>query len=178
VNHHRRKWFRFPLLKETEKFLEANLTAPAPVPEQLTDQDTLVALDGIPAEFRAVVLLVDVEEFAYKEAAEILSIPIGTVMSRLREVAAELSRRLTRIFLTGGGARPVHRPHRHYADDPHGRDLVLFYGYFHGDDESGVGASHQTGWPGLVAKLLQQSGEGETPEVISAVEDESQLVPA
>ena len=83
VNHHRRKWFRFPLLKESEEFLEANLVQPAPVPERLTDADILAALDRIPADFRAVILMVDVEEFAYKEAADILSIPIGTVMSRL-----------------------------------------------------------------------------------------------
>jgi len=83
VNHHRRRWFRFPLLKETEEFLEANLAAVESVPDKLTDQDILTALDQIPPDFRAAVLLVDVEEFAYKEAAEILSIPIGTVMSRL-----------------------------------------------------------------------------------------------
>jgi RNA polymerase sigma-70 factor (ECF subfamily) len=83
IHHHRRKWFRFPLLKETEEFLEANLAAPAVVPDQLTDRDILSALDSVPADFRSVVLLVDVEEFAYKEAAEILKIPIGTVMSRL-----------------------------------------------------------------------------------------------
>src|ERR1051326_323655 len=83
VSHHRRKWFRFPLLKETEEFLETNLAAPAPVAEQVTDGEILRALDEIPAEFRSVVLLVDVEEFAYKEVAEILGIPIGTVMSRL-----------------------------------------------------------------------------------------------
>lgn len=83
VHHYRRKWFRFPLLKETEEFLEANLAAAAPIPEQLTDADILAALDQIPGDFRAAVLLVDVEEFAYKEAADILGIPIGTVMSRL-----------------------------------------------------------------------------------------------
>jgi RNA polymerase sigma-70 factor (ECF subfamily) len=83
VNHHRRKWFRFPMLKETEEFLETNLTQPEPIPAHLTDVDILGALDRIPADFRAVILMVDVEEFAYKEAAEILSIPIGTVMSRL-----------------------------------------------------------------------------------------------
>src|SRR6266446_4895553 len=83
VNHHRRKWFRFPQLKETEEFLEANLVSATPIPEQLTDQDILTALDGIPSDFRSVVLLVDVEEFSYKEASDILSIPIGTVMSRL-----------------------------------------------------------------------------------------------
>ncbi len=83
VHHHRRKWFRFPLLKETEEFVEANLTAPEPVPEHLSDADVLRAMDDLPADFRAVVLLVDVEEFAYKEAADILDVPIGTVMSRL-----------------------------------------------------------------------------------------------
>lgn len=83
VNHHRRKWFRFPLLKETEEFIEANLTYTPPIPEHLEDEEILAALDKIPADFRAVVLLVDVEEFAYKEAADILSIPVGTVMSRL-----------------------------------------------------------------------------------------------
>jgi RNA polymerase sigma-70 factor, ECF subfamily len=83
VSHHRRKWFRFPLLKETEEFVEANLAYTEPVPEHLTDEDILAALDRIPADFRAVILMVDVEEFAYKEASEILSLPIGTVMSRL-----------------------------------------------------------------------------------------------
>lgn len=83
INHHRRKWFRFPLLRETEEFLEANLTQPPSIPEHLTDEDILAAMDQVPADFRSVVLLVDVEEFGYKDAAEILGIPIGTVMSRL-----------------------------------------------------------------------------------------------
>ena len=48
---------------------------------------------------------------------------------------------------------------RKFQDDPHWRDLLLFYEYFHGDTGAGIGASHQTGWTGLVAKLLQQSGE-------------------
>jgi hypothetical protein len=78
----------------------------------------------------------------------------------LWEVAAELSRRLTRIFLRNEeGMRPVHGSNGLYNSNPNWRDLVLFYEYFHGDDGSGVGASHQTGWTGLVAKLLQQSGE-------------------
>ncbi len=77
----------------------------------------------------------------------------------LAEVAAELSRRLTRIFLRDEhGARPVHGRLATYQHDPHWRDLLLFYEYFHGDDGSGVGASHQTGWTGLVAKLIQQTG--------------------
>jgi Glycosyl hydrolase family 63 C-terminal domain len=78
----------------------------------------------------------------------------------LQDVATELSRRLTRIFVRDGeGRRPCHGQDRLYRDDPHFRELVLFHEYFHGDDGAGVGASHQTGWTGLVAKLLQQSGE-------------------
>jgi hypothetical protein len=87
--------------------------------------------------------------------------PTGSGQYRtLWEVAAELSRRLTHIFLRGpDNVRPVHCGNHLYRDNPHWRDLVLFYEYFHGDDGSGVGASHQTGWTGLVAKLMQQSGE-------------------
>jgi hypothetical protein len=78
----------------------------------------------------------------------------------LWEVAAELSRRLTHIFLRDeAGARPVHGDDTRYRDHPNWRDLVLFYEYFHGDNGSGIGASHQTGWTAVVAKLLQQSGE-------------------
>jgi hypothetical protein len=78
----------------------------------------------------------------------------------LWEVSQELSRRLTSIFVRNGdGTRPVFGENDKLQNDPHFRDHVLFYEYFHGDDGSGVGASHQTGWTGLVAKLLQQSGE-------------------
>jgi len=81
-------------------------------------------------------------------------------MMTLWEVAAELSQRMTRTFLREpDGRRPVHGTNRQYREDPNWRDLVLFYEYFHGDTGSGVGASHQTGWTGVVAKLLQQSGE-------------------
>ncbi len=83
----------------------------------------------------------------------------GSYMT-LWEVAGEISRRMSRIFLRDGdGRRPVHGNDERYHTDPHWRDLVLFYEYFHGDTGSGVGANHQTGWTGLVAKLLQQSGE-------------------
>jgi hypothetical protein len=78
----------------------------------------------------------------------------------LWDVASELSRRLTHIFLRNGdGTRAVHGNCAKFQTDPHWRDLLLFYEYFHGDNGSGVGASHQTGWTGLVAKLIQQSGE-------------------
>lgn len=82
-------------------------------------------------------------------------------MLSLWEVAAELSRRLCRLFLRDGeGRRPVNGGNPLFDGDPHWRNLVLFYEYFHGDDGRGLGASHQTGWTALVAKLLQQSGCG------------------
>jgi len=78
----------------------------------------------------------------------------------LAEVTADISRRLSRIFLRDAqGRRPVFGGHSTLNADPHFRDLIPFHEYFHGDDGSGVGASHQTGWTGLVAKLLQQSHE-------------------
>src|SRR5262249_38883321 len=80
-------------------------------------------------------------------------------MMTLWEVAAELSSRLTRIFLRDdGGRRPVFGRNEKFQTDPYWKDLLLFYEYFNGDDGSGVGANHQTGWTGLVAKLIQQSG--------------------
>ncbi len=78
----------------------------------------------------------------------------------LWEAAADLSRRLNHIFLRGhDGCRPVFGSSEKFQHDPHWRDLILFYEYFHGDTGAGLGASHQTGWTGLVAKMLQQSGE-------------------
>ena len=112
VSHHRRKWFRFPLLKEKEEFLEANLIQPASVAEQVTDGEILNALDEIPAEFRAVVLLVDVEEFAYKEVAGILSIPIGTVMSRLSRGRGLLRKRLVEVARSYGIGNAVQKGNR------------------------------------------------------------------
>jgi hypothetical protein len=71
-------------------------------------------------------------------------------------VADELSRRLVKLFLRGeDGQRPVLKYHQKLACDPHFKDYVLFHEYFHGDTGRGVGASHQTGWTGLVAKLIQ-----------------------
>jgi hypothetical protein len=78
----------------------------------------------------------------------------------LGDVAAELSRRLSRIFLRApDGRRPVFGASEKFQNDPHFRDHILFYEYFDGDTSAGLGASHQTGWTALVAKLLQQSGE-------------------
>jgi len=78
----------------------------------------------------------------------------------LWQVSSEISKRLGRIFLRGkDGRRPVAGGLEQFQNDPHWRDLVLFHEYFHGDNGAGLGASHQTGWTGLVAKLLEQSGE-------------------
>lgn len=107
VNHHRRKWFRFPLLKEADEFLEANIPARSPVPDKLTDGDILAALDKISEDFRSVALLVDVEEFSYKEVAEILGIPIGTVMSRLSRARKALRDQLVTVAESYGIVRPL-----------------------------------------------------------------------
>jgi hypothetical protein len=81
-------------------------------------------------------------------------------MLDLWQVSQELSRRLSHIFLLDGeGKRPVFGESEKIQNDPNFRDHVLFFEYFHGDNGRGVGASHQTGWTGLVAKLLHQSGE-------------------
>jgi len=80
----------------------------------------------------------------------------GNLMN-LWDVAGNLSRRLTNLFLRDeGGRRPVYGGTEKFQHDPHWRDYVLFYEYFHGDNGAGLGASHQTGWTGLVAKLIQQ----------------------
>jgi hypothetical protein len=94
--------------------------------------------------------------------------PTGSgVQMTLYEVAREISRRLARIFLRDEqGARPVHgRSHRFQAD-PHWHDLILFYEYFHGDTGAGVGASHQTGWTGLVATLIQYFAENDAQSLL------------
>jgi hypothetical protein len=77
-------------------------------------------------------------------------------MMTLLEVAKELGERLIRIFARdGNGRRAVYGAARKFNDDPHWRDLVLFYEYFHGDNGAGIGASHQTGWTGLLARVIQ-----------------------
>jgi len=80
-------------------------------------------------------------------------------MMTLWEVATELSQRLSSIFLRHDGRRAVYGESDRWRNDPHWRDLVLFHEYFDGDTGRGLGASHQTGWTAVVAKLLQQSGE-------------------
>jgi hypothetical protein len=82
----------------------------------------------------------------------------GRLMN-LFEVAKEIADRLARIFLRDKrGRRPVYGGTETFQTDPHWRDYILFYEYFHGDNGAGLGASHQTGWTGAVAKLIQLFG--------------------
>lgn len=82
--------------------------------------------------------------------------PTGSgCMMTLYQVAEEISRRLASIFVKGeDGRRPVYGGTQKFQDDPHWRDLVLFFEYFHGDNGAGLGASHQTGWTGIVARMM------------------------
>ncbi len=79
----------------------------------------------------------------------------------LNEVADDLSQRLMRLFERDEttGKRPFNADNQYFQNDPHWRDNISFYEYFHGETGAGLGASHQTGWTGLVAKLIQQQGE-------------------
>lgn len=88
-------------------------------------------------------------------------------MMTLYQVAEEISRRLTNIFLRDkDGNRPVYGGTKTFQEDPHWRDLVLFYEYFHGDNGAGLGASHQTGWTGIVARMLHLFGTTTAEQVL------------
>jgi hypothetical protein len=77
----------------------------------------------------------------------------------LFEVAQEIVRRLAAVFVRDAdGRRPVYGGAGKFQEDPQWRDLILFYEYFHGDNGAGIGASHQTGWTGLIASLLDLFG--------------------
>ena len=94
-------------------------------------------------------------------------------MMTLWEVSGELSRRMTSIFLRDEqGRRPVFGNLEKFQTDQHWRDLVLFHEYFHGDSGAGLGASHQTGWTGVVTKLMQQSGESRKKRKPESTESE------
>ena len=85
----------------------------------------------------------------------------------LFEVAEEISRRLAGTFLRDAdGQRPVYGGTAKFQNDPHWRDLILFHEYFHGDNGAGLGASHQTGWTGLIAPLLDIFGRVEAKDLL------------
>jgi hypothetical protein len=87
----------------------------------------------------------------------------------LFEVARDIANRLTRIFLRDdAGRRPVYGGTQKFQTDPHWKDYLLFYEYFHGDNGAGLGASHQTGWTGLVAKLIELFGKIDGAQLLAA----------
>ena len=102
--------------------------------------------------------------FFYGDAYRV-EYPTGSGELRtLWEIATDLSRRLVSLFTRDAdGRRPCNGASALLQTDPHFRDLLLFHEYFDGDDGAGLGAAHQTGWTGLVAKLVQQVGEYEIP---------------
>jgi Mannosylglycerate hydrolase MGH1-like glycoside hydrolase domain len=107
-------------------------------------------------------LIESLQRFHYYFGDELeIEFPTGSgEKATLWEIAARLSRSLTRIFLRGpDGRRPVYGGTERFQSDPQWRDLILFHEYFHGDNGAGLGASHQTGWTALVAKLIEQSGK-------------------
>jgi len=104
LRHYRRKWLNRREVRDPEEVLEWVAAGPE-VASALTDEDVLAALESVPAEYREVVLLVDVEEFSYKEAAGILGVPAGTVMSRLSRGRALLRQRLAPVARSYGISR-------------------------------------------------------------------------
>jgi hypothetical protein len=92
----------------------------------------------------------------------------------LFEVAREIANRLTRIFLRDkSGRRPVYGSTEKFQTDPNWKDYILFYEYFHGDNGAGLGASHQTGWTGLVAKLIEVFGRLDAEQVLQGGKKEA-----
>jgi RNA polymerase sigma-70 factor, ECF subfamily len=102
INHHRRKWFKFTWVTDHEEMLENTLIYEPPVSQDLRDEDVLMALEKVPSQYREVIMLADVQEFSYKEIAEILNVPAGTVMSRLSRGRKILRQELA-DFATGYG---------------------------------------------------------------------------
>ena len=90
----------------------------------------------------------------------------------LFEVSKEIGRRLSSIFLRDeNGQRPVYGGTKKFQDDPHWRDYILFYEYFHGDNGAGLGASHQTGWTGLIARTIDLFARLKPEDVLRASKD-------
>jgi len=97
IQHHRRKWYNSKLVQESDDMLlQDTIPYEPPAPQHLSDEDVLAALERIPVLYREAVVLADVQEFSYKEVAATLSVPVGTVMSRLSR-----GRKLLRAELSG-----------------------------------------------------------------------------
>jgi len=106
--------------------------------------------------------------YAYYGDSFTIECPTGSGrFMTLYQVAEELSRRLSAIFLKDAeGHRPVYGGTRKFQDDPHWRDHILFYEFFHGDNGAGLGASHQTGWTGIIARLMHMFASTSAADVL------------
>jgi len=107
LHHYRRKWLNPREVHDGEEIVGQAEAKPAAPPAGIRDEDMLAALAAISGEYREAVLLVDVEEFSYKDAANILAVPVGTVMSRLSRGRKLLRDRLTRVAESYGIGRPA-----------------------------------------------------------------------
>lgn len=97
-------------------------------------------------------------------------------MMNLFEVGRELTKRLASIFLRDSqGRRPVYGATEKFQKDPNWRDLILFHEYFHGDNGAGIGASHQTGWTGLVARLMHMNAQLDARTLLEAGKSQAYL---
>ncbi|MBK8809478.1 MAG: sigma-70 family RNA polymerase sigma factor [Acidobacteria bacterium] len=101
-HHRRKKYTRAKYFQEADDLTFLTAACQAPVPENLTDKQVTAALDKLPEHYRAVVLLADVHEFDYKEVAQVLDVPIGTVMSRLSRGRAQLRKSLAAVAVGYG----------------------------------------------------------------------------
>ena len=106
IHHHRRKWFHTKA-RETDEILENTMAYESPIPERITDEEVLAALERLSPEFREVVLLADVEELSYRDVAETLKIPVGTVMSRLSRARRQLRKELALLAASMGIGDPL-----------------------------------------------------------------------
>ena len=96
-HHRRKKYTQAKYIQEADDLVFLSAAYNAPISENLTDSQVLAALDKLPEHYRSVVLLADVHEFDYKEVAEVLEIPIGTVMSRLNRARTQLKKSLAKV---------------------------------------------------------------------------------
>lgn len=101
-HYRRKKYTRAKYMQEADEFVFDNATYAAPIPEHLTDTQIISALNKLPEHYRSVILLADVHEFDYKEVAQILDVPIGTVMSRLNRARTQLKKSLANVAAAHG----------------------------------------------------------------------------
>lgn len=149
--------------------VHVTLVVPFPIDGSVLPELRLVSTAGLPTPLRRVrvpsplTAYGGVEDYTTRVAVRRIPGPRGVAPYGL-DLARELQGRLARIFLRdAAGRRPCHGDDPRYATDPHWRELVLFNESFHGDSGRGVGASHQTGWTGLVTRSIEDLAQARVP---------------